>query len=141
MARLMHGQLTRLAEWHDRKWIIVPVPLHWTRLWRRGYNQSALLAQEVAKLSGHPCLVDGLVRSKATPSLGNLNASVRAGLLDGAIELKTSRANQLKGHHILLIDDVYTTGATSGTCARALMHAGAASVVTVCFAKAGRESQ
>lgn len=115
--------------------LLVPVPLHRWRLWRRGYNQSALLARELEKLGMGEALVDGLVRSKHTPMLGGMRRKQREKALVGAICLNPRRATKLSGRHIILVDDVLTSGATSNACARVLMTAGIQSVRIACFAR------
>ncbi len=130
LARLIAA---RLPVEGDR--LIVPVPLHRWRLWRRGYNQAALLGRELAKLGHGRILVDGLRRTKATPSLGGMGAKARARALSGAISVSSSKALEISGRHIVLVDDVLTSGATSGACVRALKKAGAAQVTIACFAR------
>ncbi|MDG5749392.1 ComF family protein [Qipengyuania sp. XHP0207] len=115
--------------------IIVPVPLHRGRLWQRGYNQAALLAQELAGMGYGDLAVDALVRRKATPSLGGLGSKARSKALAGAIEVRTSRKPPVDGADIMLVDDVLTSGATSLACTKALKKAGARSVVIACFAR------
>lgn len=115
--------------------LIVPVPLHPFRLWRRGYNQSALLARELARLGHGRLLIDGLQRTKSTPSLDRRSGSERAALLVGAIRPHPRRAGQLHEADILLVDDVLTSGATSGACVAALKQAGARKVTVACFAR------
>ena len=131
LARLVAARLPEL----DGEWLAVPVPLHRLRLWRRGFNQSALLAREIARLSGAEVLVDGLVRRKATPMLGGLGRKARARALAGAIAVHPRRAARLKGARVLLVDDVMTSGATSDACVAALKRAGAERVVVACFAR------
>lgn len=116
-------------------WIAVPVPLHRWRLWSRGFNQSALLAREIAALRGCRLLVDGLVRTRRTPPLGGLGKKARARMLSGAIAVNPSRAAAIKGARIVLVDDVLTSGATTDACVRALKRAGAKEVVIACFAR------
>lgn len=116
-------------------WLVVPVPLHPRRLWLRGFNQSALLAREIARQCGARVLVDALVRVRATPSLGGLNRAARKRTLQGAIRARAGAATHLKGSRIVLVDDVLTSGATSGACVRALKRAGAEQVVIACFAR------
>ena len=116
-------------------WLVVPVPLHRWRLWSRGFNQSALLARELAQATGARLLVDALVRNKRTPMLGGLGRKARARALVGAIAVNPGRANRLVGSRVLLVDDVLTSGATSEASVRALRRAGAERVVVACFAR------
>ncbi|OYW45193.1 MAG: amidophosphoribosyltransferase [Sphingomonadales bacterium 32-68-7] len=115
--------------------LIIPVPLHRWRLWRRGFNQSALLAGELVKLRGGRLVVDGLVRRKATPTLGGLGRAARARALSGAIAVAPRRHTELSGAKVVLVDDVLTSGATSTACVAALKRAGAAEVRIACFAR------
>lgn len=131
MARLMAARLGGL----DDGWIAVPVPLHRWRLWRRGYNQAAVLAGQIARLRGCGLLVDGLVRRKRTPPLGGLGRKARARALSGAIAINPRRADRVRGARILLVDDVLTSGATSDACVAALKRAGAERVMIACFAR------
>lgn len=121
--------------------LIVPVPLHWRRLFARRYNQSALLAQAVGKASGVPVAVDALVRRRATPSLGHMSPSARRRALRGAFAVRAQRRDAVRGRRIVLIDDVLTTGATGEACARVLKRAGAASVDLLVFARVVRRGQ
>lgn len=116
-------------------WTMVPVPLHRWRLWRRGFNQAALLARELARLRGADLLVDALERRKQTPSLGGLGKAARARALSGAIVANPRRADRLRGAKLVLVDDVLTSGATSHACVAALKRAGAEKVVIACFAR------
>ena len=131
LARLMAPRLPDLTA----EWLIVPVPLHRSRLWRRGFNQAALLAREIAKQRGGTVLVDALVRRKPTPVLGGLGRKARARALSGALAANPARTAQLKGARVVLVDDVLTSGATSGACVAALKRAGAKEVVIACFAR------
>ncbi|WP_346426947.1 ComF family protein [Novosphingobium sp. PC22D] len=115
--------------------LIVPVPLHRSRLWSRGYNQAAILAEELARLTGMMLVVDGLVRRKSTPFLGNLDRRARSSALSGAITVNPNRREMIKGANIVLVDDVLTSGATSDACISALKRRGAKSVVIACFAR------
>ena len=136
LARLVAARLPKL----DGEWLAVPVPLHRLRLWRRGFNQSALLAREIARLSAAALVVDGLVRRKATPVLGGLGRKARARALSGAIGVNPRRAGQLKGARVLLVDDVMTSGATSDACVAALKRAGTEQVIVACFARVLEEA-
>lgn len=132
LARFM---LARLPQAVGPGWLVVPVPLHRWRLWRRGYNQAALLSRELARVRGANLLVDGLVRRKQTPPLGGLGRKARARALSGAIAINPRRAARIKGARIVLVDDVLTSGATTSACVSALKRAGAAEVVIACFAR------
>jgi ComF family protein len=131
MARLMAAKLGFV----EPGWLIVPVPLHRWRLWRRGYNQAALLAREIARVRGATLAVDMLDRRKATPSLGGLGRKARGRVLSGAMTVNAKRGIALRGASIVLVDDVFTSGATSAACVSALKRAGAQRVVISCFAR------
>lgn len=118
--------------------IVVPVPLHWTRLVRRGYNQAALLGRELARrasLEFHP---DALIRRR-TRSLDGLTRDQRFAELAGAIRLRPGEQNQIRGRDLLVVDDVMTSGATLGAAASALIAAGAGSVGVVALARVAKE--
>ena len=136
LARLISARLPAL----EGEWLVVPVPLHRWRLWSRGYNQAALLAQQIAKLTGQTLLVDGLVRRKRTPKLGGLGRKARARTLSGALAVEPRRAATLKGSQVILVDDVLTSGATSDACVRTLKRAGASKVIVACFARVLEEA-
>ena len=105
--------------------VIVPVPLHRWRLLKRRYNQSALLAREIARLADKPVLVDALQRIRATPAQGHRNRDERRENVKGAFAIHPRRQAAIQGKTVVLIDDVLTTGATLNECARALLAAGA----------------
>lgn len=131
LARLIAARLPVL----EGEWLIVPVPLHRWRLWSRGYNQAALLARALAQLTGQRLVVDGLIRSRRTPSLGGLGRKARARALSGALAAHPQRAALLRGAQVILVDDVLTSGATSDAAVRTLKQAGAAKVIVACFAR------
>ena len=115
---------------------IVPAPLHWWRKLRRGFNQSALLARELGRRTGL-AVEEGLLRRvRATPQQANLPLAGRRKNVAGAF--RVARPERAAGKRLLLIDDVYTTGATLNACARALKKAGAAHVSTLTLARVDR---
>ncbi|MXP46675.1 ComF family protein [Altererythrobacter luteolus] len=131
LSRLITARLPRL----EGEWLLVPVPLHRGRLWARGYNQAALLAARIAKLTEQPLVVDGLLRNRKTPSLGGLGRKERERALAGVIEVNPRRRSSIDGAKVVLVDDVLTSGATSESCVRALKKAGANQVIIACFAR------
>ena len=138
MARLMAARLTTVQTMiggDDLPWLIVPTPLHRWRLWRRGFNQAAVLAREIAQLHGAQLEVDMLERRKRTPPLGGLSRAARARALSGAITVRAARGDRLRGANVVLVDDVLTSGATSQACVSALKRGGAKRVTVCCFAR------
>jgi ComF family protein len=113
--------------------VVVPVPLHWTRRLRRGYDQARALAATLATRLELP-LCRPLVRIRRTPPLAGLGRVARAELLHGVFRARPKPA--ITGKTILLVDDILTTGATSGAAARALKSAGAAKVYAVVLGRA-----
>ncbi|RVU06218.1 ComF family protein [Novosphingobium umbonatum] len=137
LARLMGRMMAARAKARGvgEGWLLVPVPLHRWRLWGRGFNQSALLARELAQQIGASALVDGLHRLRPTRKLGGLGAEERARVMTGVIGVHPRRAKALQGARVLLVDDVLTSGATTDACIHALHSAGVAEVVVACFAR------
>ncbi len=121
--------------------LIAPVPLHRWRLLRRRYNQAALLALQLGRLSGKPVVPDLLLRRRNTPSQGRLSRSQRALNVRGAFALAPRYKGQVAGKRVLLVDDVLTTGATLEACARTLTRAGAAEVDVLVLARVVRPLQ
>lgn len=115
--------------------LILPVPLHWTRLFRRRYNQSALLAQSLGRVVGVPVAVDILRRRRATPSQGRLSRAGRRRNVQGAFAVGPAHHETIRGQRILLVDDVLTTGATVEACSGTLLRAGAATVDVLTLAR------
>ncbi len=113
---------------------VVPVPLHRWRLWRRRFNQAALLARPVARAGSLPFLPRALARVKATRSQVGLTRAGRAENLQGAFRVPAAHRAGIQGRRVLLVDDVTTTGATANAAARALLRGGAASVDLLTFA-------
>ena len=132
MARLMAAAGAGLLRRAD---LLVPVPLSRRRLWKRLYNQSGLIAGFLARASGKPASYTNLKRIRWKASQGHLSRTARRENVRGAFAL-SDRA-EVKGRKILLVDDVYTTGATLSECARVLLAAGAAEVCCLTFARAG----
>ncbi len=115
--------------------IVIPVPMHWTRRWSRGFNQAERLARRVAR-ARHVPVVAGLARVKRTPPQAGLTHSERQRNMQSVFVAR--HAKRLAGRRVLLIDDVFTTGATAGACAVALKEAGARSVVLLTLARVDR---
>ncbi|HSW49837.1 MAG TPA: ComF family protein, partial [Bryobacteraceae bacterium] len=130
------GNLLAAAFPRDERFdAIVPMPLHWRRHWRRGFNQSALLAGELSRRFGLP-VIKAVGRSRATaPQAGLTNAKRRANV---AGAFAPSHRNSVAGLRVLLVDDVMTTGSTASACSRALKSAGARYVAFLALARADR---
>ena len=118
--------------------ILVPVPLNRWRLLTRRYNQAALLAREMARLSGVVCVPDLLVRRRRTPSQGGLGRAERVRNVRGAFAVRGRHRSLPADRRIVLVDDVLTTGATAEACTRVLLAAGAASVDILALARVVR---
>jgi len=118
--------------------VFVPVPLHWMRLAKRRYNQSALLAQALARSAGAQVALGALHRPKRTRSLGGLSPDARAQELEAAIVV--AQPQHIVGRHVILVDDVLTSGATLRACAQAMTQAGAAQVDVVVLARAAPQA-
>ncbi|MBQ2755557.1 MAG: ComF family protein [Oscillospiraceae bacterium] len=117
---------------------IVGVPMRWRAVLKRGYNQSELLAKELAECLGQNYTKGLLVKLRKTKHQASLNAKERLTNLTGAIGIAENA--DIKGKHILVVDDIITTGATVNECAKVLKENGAASVCCVSFATTVREN-
>jgi ComF family protein len=114
---------------------LIPVPLHWRRLWARRFNQSATLALEIGKSANVPVLHHALKRARATAHQVGLTKAQRAENVQGAFRVPADATSDIAGRRLVLIDDVLTSGATSDTCARVLLRAGAKAVDVLVFAR------
>ena len=114
---------------------ILPVPMHWWRRWKRGFNQSELLAAAISRSTAAPVLRE-LVRRRRTPPQAGLSLEARQDNVKESFRVR--RRERVKGKRILLVDDVMTTGSTATACAVALKKAGAASVVLLTLARVDR---
>ena len=115
--------------------LLVPVPLHRWRIWGRGFNQAALIAEALARGTRVPADVHLLRRVKATPVLRGLGHRGRAKAVAGAFALAPGAKARMAGKTIVLVDDVHTSGATARACARILKRGGAARVILLCWAR------
>lgn len=113
--------------------MIVPVPLHRWRLLRRRYNQAAIIGRAIATECGKVFVPDALTRTRATPTQGHLKAKERAQNVKRAFAAHPKR--EIAGKKVLLVDDVYTTGATVNECVKVLLRAGAAEVSVLTLAR------
>jgi len=137
LANALGGWMRRAGgEILDGADLMVPVPLHWTRLFARRYNQAGLLAHAIHAAGGPPVAPDWLIRRRRTPSQGRLGPLARARNVRGAFVLRPGR--NVRGKRLVIVDDVLTTGATVEECARVLRRAGAAFVGVLTLARALR---
>lgn len=130
------GERLALALPRDQRFdFVVPLPMHWRRRWKRGFNQSELLACEISRRSAIP-LVKAVKRIKATQVQAGLSGPRRRKNVLGAFAV--TKPSPIQGKRILLVDDVMTTGSTASACAAALKSAGAAHVAVLALARADR---
>lgn len=115
--------------------VLAPAPLHWTRRAARRGDQAAALARQVARVWGAPLAEGALRRERATPPQAALDADARWANVADAFVVAEDFARDLAGRRVILIDDVFTTGATLDACARALRAAGVARVDALVFAR------
>ena len=135
LARLIAEHLHKFVGECSDKAIIIPVPLHRSRLWRRGFNQSVLIGRELARCTGIRMDCNAIIRLKATPPLRGMSGKERRRTVDAAFALHSDARMTVAGKSVLLVDDVYTSGSTSNACARLLKRAGAEQVLVFCWAR------
>lgn len=119
--------------------LIAPIPLHWRRLLRRRANQAALLTARLARATGRPQLPDLLQRIRPTPGQDHRSRAERFDNLAGALRLHPRHRDRVAGRHILLVDDVMTSGATLAVASKAALDAGARAVAVLVVARAGHD--
>lgn len=155
VTRLKYNDRTDLGPWMARFMaragrellaeadIVVPVPLHWVRLWTRRFNQSAELARALSAQSGLPMDAGALVRRRRTRRQVGLTATQRQTNVRGVFVVPDEKRIAIKGRSVLLVDDVLTTGATVEAAARTLCRAGAARIEVLTFSRVvpGRDDE
>ena len=120
--------------------LLAPVPLHWTRMLRRRYNQSALLVQALARETGQPHCLDLLQRRKRTQTLKGLDRAARHAMLSDAIRANPARRALIVDRPLLIVDDVMTSGATLSAAAQAAFAAGAQDVCILTLARVAKDA-
>lgn len=142
--RLKYGRRTGLGETMARQIVrimpadidlLVPIPLHRWRLWSRGFNQALVMALAIGLRTHVAVERSVLVRTRATPSLKGLGRKARARAVAGVFAVSPDRRAAVRGKAIGLVDDVYSSGATTDAATRALLKAGARSVTILCWAR------
>lgn len=124
----------------QKNMLIVPVPLHWTRLIKRRYNQSALLASALSREFDLSYCPDVLVRTRRTQMLDGKSVAQRFDALAGSIQVQTKRRHRITARPVLLVDDVMTSGATLAACTNALKAAGSREVYIVTLARVAKDT-
>lgn len=114
---------------------LMPVPLHPSRMRQRRFNQSQLLARALSEHTGLPVFPHALRRTRRTPTQEGKSAKARHRNVSGAFRLEPKYRDQIAGQRLVLIDDVYTTGATLNACTRTLERGGAADVMAITLAR------
>jgi predicted amidophosphoribosyltransferase len=120
--------------------IVAPVPLHWTRFFKRRYNQSAILAAGLTARCGANMVPDLLLRRQKTTSLDGLSKEKRFETLQGAISTNPRTHHEIAGMDVLIVDDVMTSGATFAACAEACFKANAKSVCVLALARVVKDA-
>jgi ComF family protein len=122
---------SRIRSYHPD--YVIPVPLHRRKLWFRGYNQAACVAERLGERMGIPVLPDALRRVRYTKPQKGMNDKERRDNVEGAFQVRKRFGEQLRGARILLVDDIYTTGATVDACAGALRDEGTGEIFFACL--------
>ena len=133
MAQLMARPLAALGK--SEEMLLVPVPLHRWRLWSRGFNQAALVAEALARLTGAAHDPHLLIRARATAVLRGKGRRERERIVTGAFALAPDARARATGRHLVLVDDVHASGATLRAAARALRRSGAARISALSWAR------
>ncbi len=120
--------------------LVAPIPLHRLRLLKRRYNQSALLSRELARLAGFDHCADLFERPRATPSQDGKTRDERFENLRGAVQVTPRRRASVAGRHVLIVDDVMTSGATLSAASQAALAAGAAKVSVLALARVAKDA-
>lgn len=139
IAKTMARYMAPLIETRGAGVLLVPVPLHRSRLWQRGFNQSAIVARELSRQTGIDDDATLLKRVKRTPPLKGMSLQQRRRLVAGAFRVGDRSA--IAGRTVVLVDDVLTTGSTANACARELRRAGAERVELITWARVVRPAQ
>ncbi len=139
IAKTMARYMAPLIEARGVDVVLVPVPLHRSRLWQRGFNQSAIVARELSRQTGVENNATLLKRVKRTPPLKGMSLQQRRRLVAGAFKVDDRSA--IVGRTVVLVDDVLTTGSTANACARELRRAGAERIELVSWARVVRPAQ
>ena len=139
LARTMARFMAPLVDPGDGRAVLVPVPLHRSRIWGRGFNQSAFVARELARITGLDWSPGALARIRRTPPLKGMSGRERRRTVAGAFRVRDQSA--VRGRTVVLVDDVLTSGSTANACARALTKGGAARVELVSWARVVRPAQ
>ncbi|MEI6798299.1 MAG: double zinc ribbon domain-containing protein [Pseudomonadota bacterium] len=120
--------------------LVAPVPLHWWRLVQRRYNQAAVLSARIARLAGLSHCPDLLQRPRNTGSQEGRSRDGRFHNMSGALTLHPRRAARVQGRHVLLVDDVMTSGATLAAAAEACLAAGASDISVLVMARVAKQA-
>jgi len=137
IAKPAAGWMARaMADLPTKNMLIAPIPLHWTRMVKRRYNQAALLAQALSRHTGLPVCPDLLQRKKRTRPMDDMPRELRFSSVKGAIDVHPSRRHRIAARPVLLVDDVMTSGATLAAATDACLAAGSGPVFAVTLARA-----